>query len=535
MSLRNKNHKQKNKKRLALIVLLFSFFVNFSQAANIDSLRQIWHSEIDFIARSIQDNSIDYLRGLTQEEWDNGIKEIHKKANAATTNTEYYYALRYFGALINDYHAEFPDGGVYNREKIFSKNDTLFPVWVKSWHDYRVFTVRDFSGNIPKYSEIISVNGISAKNIAFEQRRLMAMEGRMAMAYCSSAHEGEPEISTTFPNYLFCENIKSPFTVEYMYENALYSTTLNGMHRQEIYKIQKKDGNISKQGFAMLFSLGKNTISYNKLNDSIGVLQIKMFLGSGVLRFLFTGTDTGFYKKMAKFMAQIKKDDIKHLIIDLRDNVGGYEYNIYELLACFTDTKFPLVETYRITNITKGEKWISKRLKKEYQRIYGKNNSEVLRSMEIFNAMPVNSYFRSDTLLPMIYTPRYSGEKYTGKTYLLTNAICYSASIIFAQLFQSHKLGLVAGNALGGYTNVTSGDAITIQLPSSKFMPLNIPVTLTSASLPKKYEYLTPDIPIEPAVGEWLYDKFDLFEELVAMIKENKIDSGLIVKMYDDF
>ncbi|MDR1552980.1 MAG: S41 family peptidase [Prevotellaceae bacterium] len=516
-----------NKKIFLTILLFITSFTGYSQIVNIDSLRQIWHAEIDFIAKTIQENSIDYLRGITQEEWENGINEIHKKADEANTNTEYYYTLRYFGALINDLHAEFPDDGVYNRTKIFKKTDTIFPVWVKSWHDYRTFVIRDFSGKIPEYSEIISVNGISAKEISFEKRRLMPMENRVAMASTSSKNEGDPRTGTNFANYLFCENIKHPFVVEYKTDNdtLLHTVTLDGMQRNEIYKIQKKDENIAKEGFAAIFSFGKNTIDYRKLNDSTGVLKINMFLGSGFLRFLFAGTDTGFYKKLAKYMKQIKKDGIKHLIIDLRDNIGGYQYDIYELLACLTDEKFCLSVMNKVTNEVKQEhKWLTKRLTKQYKRIYGKNHPDALRSVEIFNSMPVGSYFRTDTILSMQYMPKYSGEKFAGKTYLITNGMCYSASIIFTDLFKSNKLGLVVGESPGGYTTVTSGDGVTIRLPFSRFIPLNVPIALMGTNIPEKYEYLTPDIPIEPTIEEWLYDKHDSLDKLVKMIKKNEID-----------
>ncbi|MDR2291946.1 MAG: S41 family peptidase [Prevotellaceae bacterium] len=516
-------------KTLFLTILFASAvcFTGFSQTVNIDSLRQIWHGEIDFIAKSIQENSIDYLRGITQEEWDEGIKKIHKKADEAKTNTEYYYTLRYFGALIKDGHAEFPDDGVYNRTKIFKKTDTIFPIWVKSWHDYRTFVVQDFSGKIPEYSEIISVNGISAKEISFEKRKLMPVETRIAMASTSSKNEGDPRTGTNFANYLFCENIKHPFVVEYKTDNdtVIQTVTLEGMQRNEIYKIQKKNGNIAKEGFAAIFNFGKNTIDYRKLNDSIGVLKINMFLGSGFLRFLFAGTDTGFYKKLAKYMKQIKKDEIKHLIIDLRDNIGGYEYDIYELLACFTDKKFYLPEVLKITEIVKSDSVrLTKFLKRTYRHIYEKNNPDALRSVEIFNSLPVGSYFRTDTILSMQYPPKYSGEKFSGKTYLLTNGMCYSASIIFTDLFKSNKLGLVVGESPGGYTIVTSGDGITIKLPFSKFIPFYVPFLLIGTTISEKYEYLTPDISIKPTMEEWLYDKHDSLDKLVRMIIENKTD-----------
>lgn len=78
--------------------------------------------------------------------------------------------------MINDYHAEFPDNGLYNRTGIFSKDDLLLPVWVKVWDDGRVFVKSDLTGSIPDNAEIISINGRTAKDLALDMRRLNPSE-----------------------------------------------------------------------------------------------------------------------------------------------------------------------------------------------------------------------------------------------------------------------------------------------------------------------------------------------------------------------
>ncbi|MDR0560360.1 MAG: hypothetical protein LBG92_09310 [Prevotellaceae bacterium] len=495
-------------------------FSAFSQMANIDSLREIWRNEADFILKFYTANAFDTLRGLTSEEWNNGVNEIYEKINRCNTHKEYLYALRYFGALINDAHVEFSGNGVYNRKKIFQKTDTLFPVWVKSWRDGRVFAVKDFSEQLPVCSEIISINGIPAKNIAEKQRRLFPCEDRLAAAWTSSIREGDPLLWTNFANYLFCEKIRHPFTVEYKPadDTAVRTIKLSGLQREKIDIIynENEGKEAPKEGFALLFSLGKNTVGYSKINDSIAVLKIKMFLGSTILGYLFSGMeDTGFPKKLSKIMKQIQCDGIRHLIIDLRDNPGGYLYNVYELLAFFTDEKFVASEIYKTTEQSKAE--AAKLLKQSYKKLYGKKHSDVLRSMEIFHSMPDGSIFRSDTVLPMYYNCLKPVKyRYDGKTYLLTSGMSYSASVMCADLFKSYKLGLLAGESPGGYSAVSSGDGITATLPYSRFTTIKVPVFYEKTT--DSYKYVEPDIPIEPTFEEWLYNKHDSLKKLLAII-----------------
>jgi C-terminal processing protease CtpA/Prc len=274
----------------------------------------------------------------------------------------------------------------------------------------------------------------------------------------------------------------------------------------------------SKEGFALIFSSGKNAITYSKINDSTGILTIKDFTSSLVRR-LLTGTDPGFPKKLSKAMKQIRKDGVKHLIIDLRDNTGGYIYNAYELMSYFTDEKFAAPVIYKITD--RSRKLAAKMLKREYKIFYGKQrHPDILRSMEIFKSMPDGSVFRSDTVLPMQYPPKPEEYRYRGKTYLLTNGLTYSASIMFTNLFKTYTAGLLAGESPGGYSVVFSGDAPIVELPCSN-MWLNM--TFFSTGTDRKYKYIEPDIPIEPTLEEWLYGKHDSLEKLLAMIMENKI------------
>jgi len=65
--------------------------------------------------------SIDPYRGMTKEEWDRKAEMFLAKVDSAETLKEAYFALRYFGALSNDGHFDFPGMGVYNREKFSTK------------------------------------------------------------------------------------------------------------------------------------------------------------------------------------------------------------------------------------------------------------------------------------------------------------------------------------------------------------------------------------------------------------------------------
>jgi hypothetical protein len=66
----------------------------FSQKNNIDSLRQVlWRNEVDTIFKYYTANTADTLRGLTVDEWRNGVKEIYDRVNNCNTKREYLYVI----------------------------------------------------------------------------------------------------------------------------------------------------------------------------------------------------------------------------------------------------------------------------------------------------------------------------------------------------------------------------------------------------------------------------------------------------------
>lgn len=88
----------------------------------IDSMKTAYHNEINFIIDKIENDYVSGKRGMSDRQWNDKIKNIHKQSDFYCWNyIAYIYSLSNIGGITNDAHLQFPDGGSFNRYKYFSK------------------------------------------------------------------------------------------------------------------------------------------------------------------------------------------------------------------------------------------------------------------------------------------------------------------------------------------------------------------------------------------------------------------------------
>ena len=200
--------------------------------------------EVGFIIDKIGNKYICGRRGLSEDEWNRRVETVYDKVKQSRTRHQYFYALRYLGLLTHDYHFEFPEGGQYNRSRIFTEEDPILPLWVQTWKDGTVYTVKDYTGTIPRNARIVAINGHSTQEMALINRAISPGEELYAMAWMNSQDEPNPRSWTNLPNYLFTEGIKAPFEIEYIdpATDTPQKATLDAMKRGRYLKYTKNRG-----------------------------------------------------------------------------------------------------------------------------------------------------------------------------------------------------------------------------------------------------------------------------------------------------
>lgn len=504
-----------------------------AQMSREDSIMMYRSAEIDFVVDQIENSYIFGRRGISDDEWDRRVQIVRDKILSVKLDSAWRrgypyahsYALRYFGLLIEDSHFKFPDGGVYNRSRVFSKADTLLPLWIKSWDDGTVYCVKDYTGTIPQNAQILSVNGHSAQDASLLNRKLFPGEERNAMLMMNRWHEPDIRNSKNFSNYFHMEFIRSPYTIEYVDKNQTKTVVLKGMAREDIHKAFKRGGGkqqakkIKGPGF-----FGK-CMRYEKVNDSIAVLTIDSFWGLDLLELMIWDADNVYADNLKNKMRRISQDKIKHLIIDISRNGGGMADNIYKTLNYFTDQPVERNETYLLT---KDNRQILRTVIASGDHRYMGVTKEQLKEFQtLVDSLPDGTMFSTDTLHNLIFTPTNVKHKYQGKAYLITSAYTFSAAQIFAQQFKQLNIGLTVGQPSGGYSSVSGGNCARVVLPYSPWMDFDVPYCrVGKKSDPLRYDYDKVDIPIEIKKEDWLNnrEKEATVTQLIEMIKTSKVN-----------
>lgn len=143
---------------------------------------------------------------------------------------------------------------------------------------------------------------------------------------------------------------------------------------------------------------------------------------------------------------ELKKNNAKNLIIDVRNNTGGQ-----------TDAGAKVI-SYLTTKRLNQASMASEKLNQDNNGIFGYRGKPG-ETVEI------------DVTNGQMIEPADADLHFSGKTLVLINEMTYSAGIVFATTVQDHGLATLVGQATGGFSNQT-GNMVPFYLPNTKLLVL---------------------------------------------------------------
>ena len=146
-----------------------------------------------------------------------------------------------------------------------------------------------------------------------------------------------------------------------------------------------------------------------------------------------------------KTFRRIKNEQIKELIIDIRNNGGGSSSLCKELMQYISKVPFAILDSTFVK--------ISKEL-------VSRNYFDWLDSAEV--KIGTVKKFSEKTKIQLRDNPL----RFTGNCYLLTNGRTFSSAVIFASAFQCYNVGKIIGSETRGVT-VNYGDLYRFYLPNT--------------------------------------------------------------------
>lgn len=350
------------------------------------------------------------------------LPEIEKSIKDSMTQNEVYLLLAPVFASLNDGHT-----GVIvptdQRLEYTKAGGKSFPFFVDIVDDsiYVSFYCGNDTSLFQSGEQLLEINGISAIEMVHNMESLFSGE------------------LTILKQNAIADKFRFLVWILYGFENDYDLVVKNNQNDIKKMTIPGVTSAEFMQNIKQMPKTNQNfyALDINKNKES-AIMKIKSF---GNLERFCAFADSAFTK--------IKENEIRNLVIDIRNNGGGRSIVVDSLMNYLTDKTY---SQYRKIEIR-----ISAELKKHYEDRYPER-------LDWINRYTVDDFVVLDHNLNK---PENNNLRFYGKLYLLTNSATYSAASTFAGVFKDLKLGTIVGEDTGG-TISYFGDFWFLSTPNSK-------------------------------------------------------------------
>lgn len=221
-----------------------------------------------------------------------------------------------------------------------------------------------------------------------------------------------------------------------------------------------------------------------------------------------------YYRFLKKSFRTLRKENIEHLVLDLRGNTGGKSNRMETLMRYLSDDSLRIPNNIIAKSSLVSQNMHSKSFKglhKYFLTHFNKKNEEIQNWLKIVTL----ESGETDTVYYRDYGVSIK-KPYRGKCSLLIDGQSASATVNFAAGFRFLERGVIYGTpCLGPYTG-TWGNPAPYQLPNTK-IKLSISTIRfnTTATFDFERNNLVPDVLVKPNPNAWFQGVDNVLELVV--------------------
>lgn len=321
------------------------------------------------------------------------------------------------------------------------KNIPSFPLFVKVWND-SMMVVADMNrdGAVPRGSFIKSINGIPQTKIVRDLFQFMPMDGY-------GYNLNFIKLSASFPFYFRNVFGVLPFYyIAYTDSNNVAFTAMipwwvNEKDTTEVNKPFKKKAPEERKSAEEKRKYYRSM----KVKDTIAIMDVNAFT---------KGSLNNFFRRSFR---KLRKEKIKHLIIDLRVNGGGDINKAVALARYITDKPFKIADS--AFSVSKNFNPYSGYISKSFWNNIG---------LVFFSKKKEDGKYHFGYWERHFFKPKKKNH-FDGNVYVLTNGLTFSAASLFCSLVREEENVMLVGEETGGGWYGNSGILIpTITLPNTR-------------------------------------------------------------------
>lgn len=381
------------------------------------------------------------------------FEELEKLASKPLELKKFYLALAQFAAKVKCGHTFLNPLNVADAvaKNLFSEQ--VVPLYFKIL-DQKIILTHNVS-NQPSMAagdEIMKIGDASAKQIIEKLLQVSRADGNNALGKKLSNIGLRPE--EDYGNSLFDIFYPMYFSMDKTL-NIEIQNSQNKTQKLEIETITTKERKARYEAKFGAILENEQTWVYKNLASNVAYLKFGTFA--------FWNSDFAWKNYIDSVFAKINADKNRsNLVIDLRGNEGGSgEIRDYILSKI---TQKPLlseqnsVVCYRYLTVPDSLK--------KHLNTWDKSFKDPKNPTE-FTLNEIGLYQKNKSEVEEPILP--SKDSYSGKVFLLVDAICSSATFGFAWTFQYNKLGKIVGETTGGTKQgLNGGEMFFLTLPNSK-------------------------------------------------------------------
>ena len=463
-------------------ILLTALTITFSKAQMLTP--EQLKADITIVKSALEARHPEMYRYISPGNFNTLFRSIEDSLNKPMPVQDFYIAMFPLISSLRCGHTKW----------LLKDKDYYYPFYTNDLFPLKLYFIKDKAYVISHYSnieapilsEVISINGVSTKNLISD------LFGKLAFADGYSVEGKYYELNHFFPGiYSTNYGTSSQYTIEYLNRAQKPETrTYSGVSLDVIKAFDEK--RLRPELIPYSFSLVDNEIGWMDIN-----------------RFFSYRGEPDFNKFLEKSFSELKRKNIRTLIIDLRGNEGGNEEWGIELYKYLAKSPFKYYENISVKKLVKGD--------------FQEKLPFLFRLLRPFIDQDKKSFAFLGHKWLKIQNPKKDG--FSGQVYLLIDGQSYSVTTEFASQVKSDGRAIIVGQeSAGGYALNTSGFFSIVTLPNSK-IELGIPLFgFNMGNSPSKNPMnrgVIPDYEVEIAPEDVVNLRDVVKEFVMTQIKSN--------------